>query len=119
MKFIAKIFVACLVGLAMMCIAIWYDASDRLAIASYFTTAIAVSALLGVFDRKQLWVVSVFGAIAHNAGQLCVAAVVSGTGAVVSLAPYLLISAILTGVLTGLTAQRLWFSPLKRFANTK
>ena len=49
MKFIAKIFVACLVGFAMMCIAIAYDASDRLAVASYFTTAIAVSALLGVF----------------------------------------------------------------------
>lgn len=76
---------------------------------------IVMCVLLGVFDRKQLWVVSVFGAIAHNAGQLCVAAVVSGTGAVVSLAPYLLISAILTGALTGLTAQRLWFSPLKKF----
>lgn len=50
MKFIAKIFVACLVGLAMMCIAIWCDASDRLAIALYFTTAIAVAALLGAFD---------------------------------------------------------------------
>ena len=44
---------------------------------------IVMCILLGVFDRKQLWVVSVFGAIAHNAGQLCVAAVVSGTGAVV------------------------------------
>ena len=52
MKFIAKIFVACLVGFAMMCIAIWYDASDRLVIASYFATAIAVSALLGVFDES-------------------------------------------------------------------
>ena len=72
--------------------------------------------LVGVFDRRQLWVVSVFGAIAHNAGQLCVAAVVTGTPMVVSLAPYLLISAILTGTLTGLTAQRLWFSPLRRFA---
>lgn len=50
MKFILKIFVACLVGLAMMCIAIWYDASDRLAIMSYLTTAIAVAAVLGVFD---------------------------------------------------------------------
>lgn len=50
MKFIAKIFVACLVGFAMMCIAIVYDASDRLAIASYFATAFAVAAALGVFD---------------------------------------------------------------------
>lgn len=50
MKFIAKIFVACLVGFAMMCIAIWYDASDRLAIGAYFATAIAVAAVLGAFD---------------------------------------------------------------------
>jgi len=50
MKFLLKVFVASLVGLAMMCIAIWCDASDRLAIALYFTTAIAVAAVLGVFD---------------------------------------------------------------------
>ena len=50
MKFILKVFVACLVGFAMMCIAIAYDASDRLAIGAYFTTAIAVAAVLGVFD---------------------------------------------------------------------
>ena len=75
--------------------------------------------LVGVFRRQELWVVSVFGAIAHNAGQLCVAAVVSGTAAVVSLTPYLLISAILTGTLTGLTAQRLWFSPLRKFSTAE
>jgi FtsH-binding integral membrane protein len=52
MKFILKVFVACLVGFAMMCIAIAYDASDRLAIASYFATAIAVAAVLGAFDES-------------------------------------------------------------------
>jgi len=50
MKFILKVFVACMVGLAMMCIAIAYDASDRLVIVTYFATAIAVAAVLGVFD---------------------------------------------------------------------
>lgn len=75
--------------------------------------------LLGMFDKKQLWVVSVFGALAHNAGQLCVAAVISGTGAVLSLAPYLVVSGIITGALTGVTAQRLWFSPLRRFKTDK
>jgi hypothetical protein len=54
MKFILKVFVACLVGLAMMCIAIWYDASDRLAIGAYFATAIAVAAVLGVFDMGAI-----------------------------------------------------------------
>lgn len=52
MKFILKVFVACLVGLVMMCIAIAYDASDRLAIASYFATAIAVAAVLDAFDES-------------------------------------------------------------------
>lgn len=52
MKFIAKVFVACLVGFAMMCIAIAYDASDRLVIVLYFATAIAVAAVLGVSDES-------------------------------------------------------------------
>lgn len=52
MRFIVKIFVACLVGFAMMCIAIAYDASDRLAIGAYFATAIAVVAVLGAFDES-------------------------------------------------------------------
>ena len=67
------------------------------------------------FDKKQIWVVSVFGALAHNAGQLCVVAVVLTTqiGAFI---PYLVISGIGSGAVTGLVAQRLWFSPLRRFA---
>ena len=52
MKFIAKVFVACLVGFTMMCIAIAYDASDRLVIVLYFATAIAVAAVLGVSDES-------------------------------------------------------------------
>ena len=52
MKFILKVFVACLVGFAMMYIAIAYDASDRLVIVTYFATAIAVAAALGVFDES-------------------------------------------------------------------
>lgn len=75
---------------------------------------VAMCVMVNRFDKKQLWVVSVFAALAHNAGQLCVAAAVSGTAAVFGLAPYLVISGIATGVLTGLTAQRLYFSPLKR-----
>lgn len=52
MKTFAKMIVAALVGLAVMCIAIAYDASDRLAIGTYFVVAIAVAALLGVFDES-------------------------------------------------------------------
>ena len=34
--------------------------------------------------RKQIWVMSVFGALGHNAGQLAVAVWVSGTQAVLN-----------------------------------
>lgn len=71
--------------------------------------------LLNRFDRRQLWVVSAFGAVAHNAGQLLAAAFITGTAAVWSLAPYLIIIGIVTGIFTGVVAQRLWFSPLKKF----
>ncbi len=56
--------------------------------------------------------------LVNNAGQLCVVAVVLTTqiGAFI---PYLVISGIGSGALTGLVAQRLWFSPLRRFAVKK
>jgi len=52
MKFIAKIFVACLVGFAMMCAVILVDASDMVAFATYLATSIAVAAVLGAFDES-------------------------------------------------------------------
>ena len=52
MKFIAKIFVAAMVALFMACVAIVNDASDRMVIVTYFATAIAVAAALGVFDES-------------------------------------------------------------------
>ncbi|MGI6004311.1 MAG: Gx transporter family protein [Christensenellales bacterium] len=53
----------------------------------------------------QLWVVSILGAMAHNAGQLAVATLLLGTGAVWGYAPMLCLSAIVTGTFTGLCAQ--------------
>ena len=58
----------------------------------------------------------VFGGFFHNIGQLCAAAVISGTWAVFSLLPYLIISGILTGTLNGLILQRLWKSPLRKYS---
>ena len=52
MKFLLKVFVACLMGFAMMCIAIAYDASDVLAISTYLATSVAVAAVLGAFDES-------------------------------------------------------------------
>ncbi len=66
-----------------------------------------MSALLGRFPEKLLWVVSVFGAIGHNAGQLLAAVAVTGTPGLFWYGPILLTAAIVTGVFTGLGAMYL------------
>lgn len=66
-----------------------------------------MAALLGLFPGKLLWVVSVFGAIGHNAGQLLAAVAVTGTPALVWYAPALLAAAIVTGAFTGLGSMYL------------
>lgn len=58
--------------------------------------------------ERQIWAVSVFGAIGHNLGQLTVAAFVVGTASVFLYLPVLLVSGILTGLFTGLCAQYLY-----------
>lgn len=59
------------------------------------------------FSGRLLWVVSVFGAIAHNAGQLIASVVITKTASLFLYAPILLASAIITGVFTGLAAMYL------------
>lgn len=52
-KCFVSIIVAALVGMAAMCIAIAYDASDSLAIVTYFVVAFCVACVLGVFDERK------------------------------------------------------------------
>lgn len=54
---------------------------------------------------KQIWVLSVLGAIAHNIGQICAAMYVLGSAAVLYYLPVLMISGMLAGLFTGLCAQ--------------
>ena len=63
--------------------------------------------LLGrrLIPEKQLWVVSVFGAIFHNVGQIAAAVVITGTTAILYYLPILLVSAVVTGAFTGILAQ--------------
>ena len=56
-------------------------------------------------SRKHIWVMSIFGALGHNAGQLAVAIFVSGTVSIAVYAPVLLLSGIVTGFFTGQCAQ--------------
>ncbi len=65
----------------------------------------AVMALtIGLFSEKNLWVVSILGAIGHNAGQLLAAAGVMRSAAVLWYGPALLCAAIVTGAFTGVAA---------------
>lgn len=53
------------------------------------------------------WVgVSILSALAHNGGQLAAAAVLMGNGAVMGLAPLLILSSIICGSLTGIIMNR-------------
>jgi heptaprenyl diphosphate synthase len=64
----------------------------------------AMAATIGALTEKLLWVVSILAAIAHNAGQLAAAVVVSGTPSIVVYAPALLAAGIVTGAFTGVAA---------------
>jgi heptaprenyl diphosphate synthase len=59
---------------------------------------------IGRFDMKKLWVVSVFGAVAHNAGELAAAVAVTKTVSLLWYGPILLASGIVTGAFTGVAA---------------
>lgn len=60
-----------------------------------------------ILTKKLIWVCSIFGAIAHNIGQILVAALIMQTTTVFFYLPFLLISGIITGIFTGLCAQSL------------
>ena len=66
----------------------------------------AVTALLtGVLTDRQIPFLSVAGAIAHNTGQIAVAAFVTGTAKVFTYLPLLTVSAVITGLFTGFAAM--------------
>lgn len=58
-----------------------------------------------ILTKKQLWVAGVFGAIAHNVGQIMVAIAIARTPALIVYLPVLTVSGVLTGAFTGLCAQ--------------
>lgn len=65
-----------------------------------------VSVLISrIVTKKQMWVCSVLGAAAHNAGQIAAAVFITRTPALVVYLPILMVSGILAGLFTGLCAQ--------------
>lgn len=57
-----------------------------------------------ILGKRMLWFTSILGAIAHNTGQITVAAAVLGSGYVFYYYPYLILSGVITGLFTGLAA---------------
>ena len=64
-----------------------------------------MSAMSLFIKENRMWVVSVFGAIGHNIGQIVIACFIMGTFQIIWYLPILMISAIITGTFTGVAAQ--------------
>lgn len=58
-----------------------------------------------VTNEKQIFICSVFGAVAHNMGQIMVAIILTHTTAIMYYFPVLCVSGIISGLFTGLAAQ--------------
>lgn len=58
-----------------------------------------------ILTEQQIWVCGVIGAVFHNIGQILVCIAVYRTTAVLVYLPVLILSGIMTGLFTGLTAQ--------------
>lgn len=56
-------------------------------------------------NLNMTWLVSVIGAIGHNIGQILIAVAMTNTVQIVWYLPVLMISAVITGLFTGLIAQ--------------
>lgn len=65
----------------------------------------AMCGLKPFLGRKQIWFMSIAGALAHNAGQMGAAILVTQTPSLAAYLPVLGISAVITGLFTGLCAQ--------------
>lgn len=70
------------------------------------TAAFAVMwALKKPLGEQKLWVLSAFGAMGHNLGQMAAALFITRTQALLYYLPVLMVSSIVTGIFTGLCAQ--------------
>ncbi len=66
---------------------------------------VIMSLLKPVMKRSQIWLMSILGALGHNAGQLAMAILISGTTTMIWYAPVLIVAAVVTGAFTGYLTQ--------------
>lgn len=73
-----------------------------------FVAYLVMCLLIGSMGGERLWLLSALSAIGHNAGQLGACALILKTpGILVTYAPVLAISGVITGIFTGLAAMYL------------
>ena len=65
----------------------------------------AMSVACYLIKTDKLWVISIFGAIAHNLGQIVAAIFITGTWQIAGYFFILFVSAVITGFFTGMAAQ--------------
>ena len=58
-----------------------------------------------ILDENHIWISSVFGAAAHNIGQIIVAIAVMNTFSVLTYLPFMIVAGCLAGTFTGVAAQ--------------
>ncbi|MBP3319077.1 MAG: Gx transporter family protein [Ruminiclostridium sp.] len=66
---------------------------------------VIMSLLKPIMSRSQIWLMSILGALGHNAGQLTMAILISGTTTMIWYAPVLIVAAVVTGAFTGYLTQ--------------
>lgn len=66
---------------------------------------LTMAVLQALLKKRYLYLTSIFGAMAHNIGQMAVALVLTKVPGVLAYLPFLLISAAVTGLFTGLCAH--------------
>lgn len=64
----------------------------------------AMAICIKIFKGKNLWFVSIIGAIFHNLGQIAAAIVVMQSVSVITYLPFLLVTGCITGLFTGFVA---------------
>lgn len=66
MKTIVKILVAAIVAMGMACVLIMHGVSGRMAMSVYLFVALALCAIMGVFDERKPKERGNFGSIRHR-----------------------------------------------------
>ena len=66
---------------------------------------LAMCFVMRILSPNQMWIMSIIGAVFHNIGQILAAIVITSTPALLAYLPVLMVSAVITGLFTGLCAQ--------------